>query len=154
MAICTKRTALPSFVSYTRASCLKFLESTPIRALVREEDAGTPPHVPAYIEPVSICLGFVPGNNGCTVPFATTICEGELWALNGDLDGHHHGGEHITHYLFTYCFTYNILLPVKILNSNRLEKLPSITIDMDRPGPCSCAPNRLLQIDSTDHMIY
>ena len=23
------------------------------------------------------------------------------------------------------------------------EKLPSITIDMDRPGPCNCAPNRL-----------
>ena len=58
------------------------------------------------------------------------MCKSKLWALDGDLDGHHHGGELINHYLFTYIITYNILLTVKILNSNRLEKLPSITIDM------------------------
>ena len=46
------------------------------------------------------------------------------------LGGHHHGGDLINPLFIHKYFTYPPYNTVLILDSNRLEKLPSITIDM------------------------
>ena len=53
------------------------------------------------------------------------------------LGGHHHGGDLINPLFIHLYFIPHpyYMYTVLILDSNRLEKLPSITIDVDRPGP-------------------
>ena len=68
-----------------------------------------------------------------------------LWALYGDLGGHHLGGDLINPLFIHIYFILHSYNTVLVLDSNRLEKLPSITIDVDRPGPCTArllGPNR------------
>ena len=60
------------------------------------------------------------------------------------LGGHHHGGDLINPLFIHFYFIPHPYNTVLILGSNRLEKLPSITIDVDRPGPCTA---RLLDPD-------
>ena len=120
-----------------------------VRSSRENSDSGTPTRHASQNETYQLrWLGRNPNLLLLQLNPRRSSCTEGLWALNGDLDGHHHGGEHITHYLFTYYFIYhpyNILLTVKILNSNRLEKLPSITIDMGhaivRPTDFSLATN-------------
>ena len=52
-------------------------------------------------------------------------------ALYGDLGGHHLGGDLINPLFIHIYFILHSYNTVLVLDSNRLEKLPSITIDVD-----------------------
>ena len=74
------------------------------------------------------------GHGTCILPNQRLVLSrghvSELWALYGDLGGHHLGGDLINPLFIHIYFILHSYNTVIVLDSNRLEKLPPITIDV------------------------